>query len=131
MFGLKDQDLMFVLFVVFGFFLAKMLSSKKEGYAPFDCSKAKSKYCCVGKDNRFSQFCSWNESDKKCTWASPREDLPTCQTIKGQTGEECDPTNPYKYCCMGEYCNESTKKCTVTGASSQLAFSVPDWCLKE
>ena len=33
MFGLKDQDLMFVLFVVFGFFLAKMLSSKKEGYS--------------------------------------------------------------------------------------------------
>ena len=30
MFGLKDNDLMFVLFVVFGFFLAKMLSSTKE-----------------------------------------------------------------------------------------------------
>uniref|UniRef100_A0A6C0FED1 Uncharacterized protein n=1 Tax=viral metagenome TaxID=1070528 RepID=A0A6C0FED1_9ZZZZ len=37
MFGLKDQDLMFVLFVVFGFFLAKMLSSKKEGINMQDC----------------------------------------------------------------------------------------------
>ncbi len=112
--------------------LAKMLTSKKEGYSPLDCSKAQSKYCCLGEGDRFSQFCSWNKKDKKCTWAKPRKDLLTCQTMKGQTGETCDPDDLYKHCCFGEDCDASTKKCTVDPAilSKATLAPVPKQCLE-
>jgi len=105
-----------------------MLSSKKEGYSPLDCSKAESKYCCLGgNDNRFAQFCSWNENENKCTWAEP-EPNPKCQTIKGTTGRKCGDGE--EDCCRFEYCNESTEKCTVTDAARYLSGTVPTWCFK-
>lgn len=56
MFGLKDQDLMLVLFVVFGFFLAKMLTSKKEGMDMPDCPAydklISNGHCSVNSDDK-------------------------------------------------------------------------------
>jgi len=118
MFGLKDKDLMFVLFVVFGFFLAKMLSSKKEGYSPLDCSEANSESCCLGNRKKFSAFCAWDGN--KCTWAYPREDFPECQTKEGRVGRDCDPFDPDKICCNGEYCDNWTMKCIATDSTKIL-----------
>jgi hypothetical protein len=122
MFGLKDNDLVLVLFVLFGFFIAKMLSNKKEGYSPIMCDQMRTEDCCIGpaaaEGNKYDEFCEWSGNTNTCSY---RDKTTGCVNAEfpslsswGRINKSCKIDAD---CCNHEACykdkGEDTGKCVV------------------